>query len=265
MCKKIGLGLAIVLWGVFGSCVKAQQDNHHLIEVDARTPDQIQTVYERVTPYVYKNAIDLSGLEVNSKKQAFIHMMLPSILIAKDQLTQERKKVLALQAKKNHLSEEEQEYINILFKTYKCKQIDDLISKLQTHPTSIVLAQAAIESGWGTSRFYRDANNVFGVWSYNSSEPRIKASEERDGKAIYVKKYDALPESILSYFKTIARGPYSKFRAARKTTQELSQLLPHLKVYSELGDEYIQRLQRLIVFNKLEQYDNYMLVKKQGD
>jgi uncharacterized FlgJ-related protein len=42
-------------------------------------------------------------------------------------------------------------------------------------------------------------------------------------------------------------------------------LLPHLKVYSELGDEYIQRLQRLIVFNKLEQYDNYMLVKKQGD
>lgn len=241
--------------------IMAQQKIDY-IEINGNTSDDIHIVSESVDAYVYKNAIDLSSLDAQHKKQAFINMMLPSILIAKDQLDKERKKVLDLHQRQADLTPSEQEYMNKMLKSYKCEHINDLLSRLHTHPTSIVLAQAAIESGWGTSRFYREANNVFGVWSYSTNEPRIKASEDRQGKAIYVRKYQSMPESILSYFKTIARGPYRSFRQEREKTQDISLLLPHLKVYSELGEEYVKRLQGLINFNQLEQYDTYVLQKK---
>ena len=130
---------------------------------------------------------------------------------------------------------------------------------MKTHPTSIVLAQAAIESGWGTSRFYKEANNIFGVWSYSENESRIKAMEDREGQSVYVRKYDALLESIVSYFKTIARGPYSEFRAAREKISEVSVLISYLEVYSELREEYVKRLDQLIQYNKFEKYDSYRL------
>ena len=75
--------------------------------------------------------------------------------------------------------------------------------RLKTHPTSIVLAQAAIESGWGSSRFYKEANNVFGVWSYSENEPRIKAMEDREGKSVYVKKYDVYPNPLFLTLKPL--------------------------------------------------------------
>ena len=158
------------------------------------------------------------------------------------------------------ISFEEATFIKETFvNQYKCREINELISKLNTHPTSIVLAQAALESGWGTSRFYREANNLFGVWSYNENESRIKAMEDREGQSVYVRKYDALPESIVSYFKTIARGPYSEFRAAREKISEVSVLISYLEVYSELREEYVKRLDQLIQYNKLEKYDSYRL------
>ena len=134
-----------------------------------------------------------------------------------------------------------------------------MLSRLKTHPTSIVLAQAAIESGWGTSRFYIEANNVFGIWSYSENELRIKAMEDREGKSVYVRKYDVLPESIISYFKTIARGPYSEFRTAREKISEVSVLISYLEVYSELREEYVKRLDQLIQYNNFEKYDSYTL------
>jgi len=237
----------------------AQQSSVKLIEVSGNTTSDIRQVSDPVEAYVYQSAIDLSILEVQKKKQAFINLMLPSILIAKYDIEQKRKAVLELVNKIEELSDAEENYLNNLKKTYKCSTNTDLLSRLRTHPTSIVIAQAVIESGWGTSRFYREANNVFGVWSYSKNEARIKASEDRDGKSVYVKKYDALPKSIASYFKTIARGPYSEFRKERGKTNDVFVLISHLKVYSELREEYVKRLEQLIRYNKLQQYDGYVL------
>mgnify|MGYP001977082556 CR=1 FL=1 len=237
----------------------AQQNSIKLIEVSGNTTSDIRQISEAVEPYIYKSAIDLSRLGVQNKKQAFINLMLPSILIAKHEIEQERIAVLELVNKTEALSGSEENYLNDLKKAYKCSTNTDLLSRLRTHPTSIVIAQAAIESGWGTSRFYREANNIFGVWSYSKNEARIKASENRDGKSVYVKKYDSLPKSIASYFKTIARGPYSGFRTNREKTSDVFVLISHLKVYSELREEYVRRLEELIRYNKLEQYDRYVL------
>ena len=227
--------------------------------INGNSISDIQTVTHSVTPYLYKNSIDLSGLHVPLKKELFIHLMLPSILIAKHEIDQTRRLVSSLIESSRKRTLEEETYLKDLLKTYKCTSNEELLVRLQTHPTSIVIAQAALESGWGTSRFYKQANNIFGVWSYSENEPRIKASEARDGKPIFVKKYDALPESFASYFKTLARGPYKTFRTKRTQTKDVFQLITHLQLYSELREEYVSRLESLIRFNNLEQYDSYTL------
>ena len=237
----------------------AQNSVFNYIEISGNLPSDIRPVSNPVNAYVYTKAIDLSVLDVQNKKQAFINIMLPSILLAKHQLEEDRNKVLALEKKREPLSDEEERYLVNLKKDYKCHTSKELLLRLSTHPTSIVLAQAAIESGWGTSRFYKEANNVFGVWSYSENEPRIKAMEDREGKSIYVRKYDVLSESIISYFKTIARGPYSEFRTAREKISDVSILISYLKVYSELREEYVKRLSQLIQYNKFEKYDSYRL------
>mgnify|MGYP001171865218 FL=1 len=256
MKKKAQISLLLIL---FQMASMAQNSVFSYLEISGNLPSDIRPVSNPVNAYVYTKAIDLSVLDVQNKKQAFINIMLPSILLAKHQLEEDRNKVLALEKKREPLSDEEERYLVNLKKDYKCHTSKELLLRLSTHPTSIVLAQAAIESGWGTSRFYKEANNVFGVWSYSENESRIKAMEDREGKSIYVRKYDVLSESIISYFKTIARGPYSEFRAAREKISEVSILISYLKVYSELREEYVKRLGQLIQYNKFEKYDSYRL------
>ena len=256
MKKKVQISLLLIL---FQMASMAQNSVFSYLEISGNSPSDIRPVSNPVNAYVYTKAIDLSVLDVQNKKQAFINIMLPSILIAKHQLEEDRIKVLALEKKGQPLSDEEERYLANLKRDYKCHTSKELLSRLKTHPTSIVLAQAAIESGWGTSRFYKEANNVFGIWSYSENELRIKAMEDREGKSVYVRKYDVLPESIISYFKTIARGPYSEFRTAREKISEVSVLISYLEVYSELREEYVKRLDQLIQYNNFEKYDSYTL------
>ena len=253
------LSLSILFLLFQSACAQGRIADIEIIEIDGAEISVIQEVQALVKPYSYHQAINLSDLSVAAKKQAFINLMLPSILIAKHQIAEQRSRAEDIIKNKGNLSPEEGKYLSDLKKTYRCKKDRDLLIKLQTHPTSIVLAQAAIESGWGTSRFYLEANNVFGIWSYNSKEPRVKASEGRDGQDIYVKKFDSLSEAMLGYFKVIARGPYARFRAMRETSSKVSDLIPYLNSYSELGDEYISRLANLIQFNNLERFDAYQL------
>ena len=193
MKKKALIPLLLILFQIASI---AQNSVFNYIEISGNSPSDIRPVSNPVNPYVYTKAIDLSVLDVQNKKQAFINIMLPSILLAKHQLEEDRNKVLALENKREPLSDEEERYLVNLKKDYKCHTSKELLLRLSTHPTSIVLAQAAIESGWGTSRFYKEANNVFGVWSYSENEPRIKAMEDREGKSIYVRKYDVLPNLL---------------------------------------------------------------------
>ena len=195
MKKKALIPLLLI---IFQMASIAQNSVLNYIDISGNLPSDIRPISNPVNAYLYTKAIDLSELDVQNKKQAFINLMLPSILIAKHQLEQDRIKVLALENKTEPLSDEEEHYLANLKKDYKCHTYKELLLRLKTHPTSIVLAQAAIESGWGTSRFYKEANNVFGVWSYSENEPRIKAMEDREGKSVYVKKYDDLPKSNVS-------------------------------------------------------------------
>jgi Bax protein len=194
-------------------------------------------------------------LSVAQKKKRFIEKTLPAILRVKAELDEEYEYVLQL-SQKPQLSPTEQAIIETLKLRYNVKGIPCLLKRMRTHPVSIVLAQAALETGWGTSRFYNEANNIFGIWSYNAKEPRLAAGENRGEKTIYVKKYSNLEQSIEGYFRMMATGhAYSNFRDARLNEQNPFKLIPHLGHYSELRDEYVKRLYHVIRSNRFYHFD----------
>ena len=140
-------------------------------------------------------------------------------------------------------------------KNYKAKDFQDLLQRVKPHPKSIAIAQAAMESGWGTSRFTKVANNLFGVWSFNKNEPRVPASIKRGDKTIYVKKYKSVYESIKDYYKVLATGRgYSEFRALKMLSSDPFKLVKKLDNYSEKRSEYTKELSQVIRYNKLYMY-----------
>jgi Bax protein len=211
-----------------------------------------------VIPIIYSNSFSLKSLSVKEKKEKFIQMILPSVLVIKHGIEQDALLVMELQNKS--IGEAEREKLHYLKKKYGTDNLAELTIRAKSHPTSIVLAQAAIESGWGTSDFFLKANNIFGVWANSETKQRIKANATRDGKPIYLKKYNTLSASIQDYYLTIAKvKAYKKFRAKRLTTDQPFKLIPHLNKYSELGRIYTRRIRQVIKENDLTIYDNYQI------
>ena len=214
---------------------------------------------KEIEPINYTNTISLNKLQVSEKKQKFFHMILPAILISKANLKLKRERVLFLiNTPKEELLKNDREFLEGLYQTYKTKDNYQLTNRLKTHPVSIILAQAAIESAWGESRFFKKGNNIFGMWSYNKNEPRIKAYGNRNGKAIYVKKYATVSDAIDDYFVVIGRGAYKSFRKQRNITDNPLKLVEYLVNYCEL-DNYPSRLKKFIVHNKLRKFDEFRI------
>lgn len=139
---------------------------------------------------------------------------------------------------------------------YKATSNEQLLMALKPHPKSIAIAQAAMESSWATSRFFRVAYNIFGVWSFDEDEPRVAALKKRGDKTIWVKKYDSIEASIEDYYRTLGRSSaFVEFRQARMETNDPFVLVTKLDHYSEKGALYGEELTAIIKFNKFDQFD----------
>lgn len=133
---------------------------------------------------------------------------------------------------------------------------EELLLALKPHPKSIAIAQAAMESAWGTSRFFTEANNVFGMWSKNSSDKRIAAGEKRGTRTIWLRKFDTIEASVHAYYQTMGRASaYKKFREYRYKSNDVFKIIQGLDTYSELGEEYVKQLEKVIRYNHLTRYD----------
>ena len=121
--------LISLLLTLFQMVSLAQTSAINLVDISGDLPSDIRPISNPVNAYIYTKAIDLTGLDVQNKKQAFINLMLPSILIAKYQLEQDRIKVLALQNKNEPLSDKESNYLEYLKKNYKCKTFKEFFPK----------------------------------------------------------------------------------------------------------------------------------------
>lgn len=212
-----------------------------------------------VKPVLYKNISGLDQLPFYQAKSKFISAILPSILVAKHQVHNTKMKIEKLRAK-SEWTKSDTAYFQETKRRYKASNIDDLVNRLVTLPNSVVLAQAAIETGWGESRFFIQASNLFGIWSYDENESRIAAGKTRSDKTIYLRSYDDMSGSIVDYFDVLARHhAYKKLRDARLSTSNPYVLVNHLRNYSERRGWYTRQLKRVMRQNKLTKYDSYRI------
>ena len=216
-----------------------------------------------VVPILYSDVHLLNQLSIYKRKIRFIDVMLPTILIYQHQLAGEKENVKILQQNSRYSvqwSHEDSLFMNTAFETYKTKNINELLKRMTPPPSSVVLAQAALESGWGSSRFFKQANNVFGIWSFSDKDDRIIANESREGKPIYLKKYKNLLGSVEDYHILLAKnGTYADFRDCIHKDNNVFELIWYLRLYSERRDHYVIMLRNVIVANELTKYDNYRL------
>ena len=214
---------------------------------------------EKLVPRVVYNMdnVSLRGLNVPKKKKIFFEIMVPTAMIVVEEIEETRKSLkLIMEGERD----EDEEYLSEMYAKYRVKEkdIEVLYNKLKPVPISILLSQAILESGWGTSRFFEKANNIFGVWSVDPTEPRIKAGQARVNKQVYLRSYPTLKESMADYMKLLARHKaYSEFREKLQVTDDYRILVPKLDKYSEMEEIYIDRLLATIEHNKLYQYDRY--------
>ncbi len=209
--------------------------------------------------YVYSlDGIDLNEYSTEDKKEIFLKLMMPAIKISSEEVSAKRKFVRRI-SKRGKANPQEEELLEKLFVDYKIEDRDlkKLSDKMIIPPVSLILSQAALESGWGTSRFFREGNNVFGVWSYDMDEPRIEAVESReDGFTASLKKYKDLKESVDDYILLLSTGSaYKNLRKGIKKGEDSGKLTRYLIRYSELGADYSERVERVIRVNEFDKYD----------
>ena len=214
---------------------------------------------------------DFSAIEdVRTKKQTFFNYMLPKVRKANDKIRANRRLLLMIHGDLTTggaLNEDDIQFVSTLKTRYRINQqttlgstIDDLLIRMDVVPESLVLAQAANESGWGTSRFARHANNLFGVWCFREG-CGLTPKNRDEGLNHEVAKYETVQEGIVAYIHTINTNPaYIHLRNIRATTrsQELHlsglDLAEGLLKYSSRGIDYVRDIQQLIRVNELQKY-----------
>ncbi len=244
--------LIVSMYVIFASLQKAGVlDEQNTAAVETKTVEIKKPEAEKP---VYK-----APASTPESKRLFLENTIAAITKVKKRLDAQYQMVYELSLKEK-LTPDENATIEGLKKSYNVEGFPCLLKCLRTHPVSIVIAQAALETGWGNSRFYREANNIFGIWSFNKNEPRIAAGVQREGeKTIYVKKYKNLEASIEGYYRMMAKGrAYKQFREARLHTENPFEIIPYLDHYSELRHEYVKRLYYVIKSNRFYELDNHL-------
>lgn len=191
------------------------------------------------------------NMTVKEKKERFFYLLVPAVDRVHKQLMERFVSI------SKHIEEgTNQEEVNRLKKLYKIKTDEELLQALKPHPQSIVLAQAALESSWGTSRFFVEANNIFGVHSIDPNEPRIAASEKNGKRTVWLTKFRSVQESVRAYYRTMSISKaFKQFRVLRVHTEDPYVLVKALHRYSEIGNKYADQLSMVIKHNNLTKYD----------
>ena len=207
---------------------------------------------------------DLSNIEPISRRKAiFLSSILPLIVKSNIDILNDRK--ILCEAIKNNDSKTKleiaQKYYIDLSKIEKLMIDKTLIRKIDVVPISLIMAQAAAESGWGTSRFALEGNALFGQWTWDKSKG-IEPKFASDQKAA-VRKFNNLSDSVLSYLINLnTHNAYSSMRAKRNRNCNQKKLINGYELANWMGnyaitrDEYIKLLRLIIKKNNLVLLDN---------
>ena len=228
--------------------------------------------------YDKKNLTSLTELDINhlkDNKKKFVRTVLPLIINENQKILSVRNNLLLLKNKLSSnysLNKSELQILKKLSKNHKIKfnnshkldVINNLLKKVDIIPNSIVLAQAAIESGWGSSRFAQDFNALFGEYTYDSNKGVIPLERE-NGENHLIKAFNSYNSSVQSYFNNInSHYAYEQFRELRKVMRErnnfsnVTLLVDKLDTYAE-DENYIQTIMSVIKNNNFEIFDKKII------
>ena len=205
---------------------------------------------------------------INTKKRKdfFIQIILPLVIKENNHIRLDRKKLFSILNKSKN-TRVEKVWLNLKFKEYGVanKDLSTLKIRMDEIPASMTIAQAAKETGWGTSRFAQEGNALFGQWTWDGEG--IKPSEADNGSTHKVMKFKVLQASIRAYQRNLNTHPsYENFRIARAELRDEGKKLDsitlsrYLDKYAETGKEYIKVIHQIIKQNNLTDFDDAKLL-----
>lgn len=247
---------------------------HHLSKTFAHAAFDLDRVASgsAAVPRVFVQRLpgDLPDLpEVAERKAVFFKSMLPLVLKVNEDLRAERRRLWTLQSRLRlgeKLNAVDRLWLIVMAERYKVKRgdIDALLARVDVVPPSLALAQAAEESGWGTSRFTREGNALFGQWTWTGEGI---APRKRDaGKTHKIRAFDKLIDSVRAY--ALNLNTHRAYRPLRKARERMRiqggrldgyTLAGYLTKYSERGPAYVEALRTIMDANRLNRFDGAKL------
>ena len=210
---------------------------------------------------------DLDELQsVRLKKETFIKIVLPLIVAENEKILSDRKKLITLSGKK-FTTDLEKQWLRQKLLEYKVKKgnMEELLLRMDIIPNSIALAQAAKESGWGTSRFALEGNAIFGQWTWSGQG--IAPLDRANNKNHKILKFPILRASVKAYQNNLnTHKSYEKFREKRMNLRKKNKIVSGLdltetlKNYAQTGSEYTKKLNQIIKQNNLTDFETVRLV-----
>ena len=222
---------------------------------------------KKVTPiYISVLPTEIGQIEsAKEKKEIFIKIVLPLILRENEEIISDRKKLFRILGKIKN-TRAEKKWLEFKLKQYQIKNSDlsELKIRMDIIPVSLAIAQAAKETGWGTSRFALEGNALFGQWTYAENGLKPENNTTGDHK---VMKFNILQASVRAYKRNLnSHKVYKNFRSERAKLRERGEKINSLKLvkyldkYAETGKLYTQILEKIIKQNSLMDFDQSKLL-----
>ena len=210
---------------------------------------------------------EIKMIENTSKrKEFFIQIVLPLILKENSNIKIDRKWLFSIINKSNN-TDLEKKWLERKYKQYgiPSKDLSTLKIRMDEIPVSLALAQAAKETGWGTSRFAQEGNALFGQWTWSGEGLKPKDADKNEGHKVM--KFNVLQASVRAYQRNLnTHATYKEFRKERAKLRDDGKPLDSMRLseflnkYAETGNQYVEVLQKIIKQNNLQDFDDAKLL-----
>ena len=234
--------------------------------VDVRKKKLVKPVALTLLPHEIKMIEN-----TKKRKDFFIQIVLPLVIKENNNIRLDRRTLFSI-INKNNNTEAEKKWLEKKYKQYGVRSGDLSTLKIRVDeiPVSLTIAQAAKETGWGTSRFAQEGNALFGQWTWSGDG--LKPKDAKEGEDHKVMKFNVLQASVRAYQRNLnTHSTYKNFRKARAELRDQNkpldslELSKYLNKYAETGNQYVEVLQKIIIQNKLKDFDDAKLLPSSVD